>query len=69
MVSGGKVVTTIPAHSAVALHIKAVKSFYDGAAVHKILLIMTGITVILIVIVAVRYKKRSIDPVQLQKQH
>ena len=69
VVSGGKVVTTIPAHSAVALHIKAVKSFYDGAAVHKILLIMTGITVILIVIVAVRYKKRSIDPVQLQKQH
>ena len=60
-VSGGKVETTIPAHSAVALHIKAVKHFGNSGVVNKILLIFAAIFIALVVTLALRFKKRKDD--------
>ena len=60
-VSGGKVETTIPAHSAVALHIKAVKHFGNSGVVNKILLIFAAIFIALVVTLALRFKKGKDD--------
>lgn len=60
-ISGGKVETTIPAHSAVALHIKAVKHFGNSGVVNKILLIFAAIFIALVVTLALRFKKRKDD--------
>ena len=60
-VSGGKVETTIPAHSAVALHIKAVKHFGNNGFVNKILLVFAAIFVALVVTLALRFKKDKAD--------
>lgn len=48
-VSGGKVETTIPSHSAVALHVNAVKHFGSNSAINKILLVFAAIFVALVV--------------------
>ncbi|RFD74817.1 glycosidase [Gardnerella vaginalis] len=48
-VSGGKVETTIPSHSAVALHVNAVKHFGSNSAINKILLVFVAIFVALVV--------------------
>ena len=60
-VSGGKVETTIPAHSAVALHIKAVKHFGNNGFANKILLVFAAIFVALVVTLALRFKKDKAD--------
>ncbi|WP_250309338.1 alpha-amylase family protein [Gardnerella sp. Marseille-Q2328] len=60
-VSGGKIETTIPAHSAVALHIKAVKHFGNSGVVNKILLIFVAIFIALVVTLALRFKKGKDD--------
>ncbi len=60
-ISGGKVETTIPAHSAVALHIKAVKHFGNSGVVNKILLIFAAIFIALVVTLALRFKKGKDD--------
>ena len=60
-VSGGKVETTIPAHSAVALHIKAVKHFGNNGFVNKILLVFAAIFIALVVTLALRFKKDKAD--------
>ena len=60
-VSGGKVETTIPSHSAVALHIKAVKHFGSNSAINKILLVFVAIFVALVVTLALRFKKDKAD--------
>ncbi|MBF9314355.1 glycosidase [Bifidobacteriaceae bacterium NR002] len=60
-VSGGKVETTIPAHSAVALHIKAVKHFGNNGFVNKILLVLVAIFIALVVTLALRFKKDKAD--------
>ncbi|RFT41046.1 glycosidase, partial [Bifidobacteriaceae bacterium NR003] len=48
-VSGGKVETTIPSHSAVALHVNAVKHFGSNSAINKILLVFAAIFIALVV--------------------
>ena len=48
-VSGGKVETTIPSHSAVALHVNAVKHFGSNSAINKILLVFVAIFIALVV--------------------
>ena len=48
-VSGGKVETTIPSHSAVALHVNAVKHFGSNSAINKILLVFVAIFISLVV--------------------
>ena len=60
VVNGGKVETTIGAHEAVALHVKAVKYFGNNAMVHKILLVFAAIAIALAAAVAMRYKKRAV---------
>ncbi|WP_375168932.1 alpha-amylase family protein [Gardnerella vaginalis] len=60
-VSGGKVETTIPSHSAAALHIKAVKHFGSNSAINKILLVFVAIFVALVVTLALRFKKDKAD--------
>ena len=60
-VSGGKVETTIPAHSAVALHIKSVKHFGNNGFVNKILLVLVAIFIALVVTLALRFKKDKAD--------
>ena len=60
-VSGGKVETTIPSHSAVALHVNAVKHFGSNSAINKILLVFVAIFVALVVTLALRFKKDKAD--------
>ena len=60
-VSGGKVETTIPSHSAVALHVNAVKHFGSNSAINKILLVFVAIFIALVVALAVRFRKRVKD--------
>ena len=60
-VSGGKVETTIPSHSAVALHVNAVKHFGSNSAINKILLVFAAIFIALVVAIAVRLRKRVKD--------
>ena len=60
-VSGGKVETTIPSHSAVALHVNAVKHFGSNSAINKILLVFVAIFVALVVTLVLRFKKDKAD--------
>ena len=60
-VSGGKVETTIPSHSAVALHVNAVKHFGSNSAINKILLVFAAIFIALVVTLALRFKKDKAD--------
>ena len=60
-VSGGKVETTIPSHSAVALHVNAVKHFGSNGFANKILLVFAAIFIALVVTLALRFKKDKAD--------